>query len=161
MCAACEFWCLELCVFLFECLLYSPRAQLRRGAQRPHYYYYYYYYYHHHHHQSSSSSPCVPCLLSVINFVCWLILVGTFDISGFSAEVDHNFCIRGAPERGNPNQVQFLGIMSSIFYFLSRARLKTTHVGLDSCLLCGQRLRTACSHVWRKHFVHKRTELTG
>ena len=35
------FWCLELCVFLFDCLLYTPWAQLRRGAQGPHYYYYY------------------------------------------------------------------------------------------------------------------------
>ena len=33
-------WCLELCVFLFVCLLYAPWAQLRRGAQRPRYYYY-------------------------------------------------------------------------------------------------------------------------
>ena len=33
-----SFWCPELCVFLFECLLYAPWAQLRRGAQRPHYY---------------------------------------------------------------------------------------------------------------------------
>ena len=35
-----SFWCLELCVFLFNCLLYAPWAHLRRGAQRPHYYYY-------------------------------------------------------------------------------------------------------------------------
>ena len=32
------FWCLELCVFLFNCLLYAPWAHLRRGAQKPHYY---------------------------------------------------------------------------------------------------------------------------
>ena len=30
---------LELCVFLFDCLLYTPWAELRRGAQRPHYYF--------------------------------------------------------------------------------------------------------------------------
>ena len=30
------FWCLEVCVFLFDCLLYALWAQLRRGAQRPH-----------------------------------------------------------------------------------------------------------------------------
>ena len=35
------FRCLELWVFLFECLLYAPWAQLRRGARRPHYHYYY------------------------------------------------------------------------------------------------------------------------
>ena len=40
-----SFWCLELCVFLFYCLLHAPWAQLRRSAQRPHYYYYHYYYY--------------------------------------------------------------------------------------------------------------------
>ena len=34
-----SFWCLELCVFLFDCLLYAPWAQLRRCTQRPHYYY--------------------------------------------------------------------------------------------------------------------------
>ena len=31
-----RFWCLELCVFLYNCLLYAPWAQLRTGAQRPH-----------------------------------------------------------------------------------------------------------------------------
>ena len=38
-----SFWCLELCVFFFDCLFYVPLglAQLRRGAQRPHYYYCY------------------------------------------------------------------------------------------------------------------------
>ena len=38
-----SFWCLELCVFLFDCLLYAPWAQSRRGTQRPHYYYHYCY----------------------------------------------------------------------------------------------------------------------
>ena len=32
-----RFWCLELYVFLFDCLLYMPWAQLSSGAQRPHY----------------------------------------------------------------------------------------------------------------------------
>ena len=32
-------WRQELCVFMFDSLLYAPWAQLRRGAQRPHYYY--------------------------------------------------------------------------------------------------------------------------
>ena len=32
------FWCLELCIYLFDCLLYAPWAQLRRGPQKPHYY---------------------------------------------------------------------------------------------------------------------------
>ena len=36
-----SFWCLELCVFLFDCLLYAPWVQLRRGAQRPYHYHYY------------------------------------------------------------------------------------------------------------------------
>ena len=36
-----SFGCLELCVFLFERLLYAPWARLRRGAQRPHYYHRY------------------------------------------------------------------------------------------------------------------------
>ena len=40
-----RFGCLELCIFLFDCLLYAPLAQLRGGTQKPHYYYYYYYYF--------------------------------------------------------------------------------------------------------------------
>ena len=32
-----SFWCLEPCIFWFDCLLYAPWAQLRKGAQRPHY----------------------------------------------------------------------------------------------------------------------------
>ena len=32
-----------VCLFLFDCLLYAPWAQLRRGALRPDYYYHYYY----------------------------------------------------------------------------------------------------------------------
>ena len=31
-----SFWCLELCVFWFDCLLYAPWAQSIRGARRPH-----------------------------------------------------------------------------------------------------------------------------
>ena len=31
-----SFWCLELCIFFFDCLLNKPLAQLRRGAQTPH-----------------------------------------------------------------------------------------------------------------------------
>ena len=38
-----RFWCLELCIFLFECLMYAPWAQLRRGTQRPHHHHYYHY----------------------------------------------------------------------------------------------------------------------
>ena len=40
-----SFWCLELCLFLFNSLLYAPWAHLRRGAERPDYNYYYYYYF--------------------------------------------------------------------------------------------------------------------
>ena len=52
-------WCLELGVFLFDCLLYVPWAHLRWGVQRPHYYYSQYSYRTMHQNRQDSDSVLV------------------------------------------------------------------------------------------------------